>query len=124
MPTPGYVYRARPVRAVDGDTAALVLDLGCHVALSATVRLLGVDTPELVGPTRAAGLAAREFAAGWLAAAAGDVGAWPLVVRTELDRAEKYGRLLGTVWRAATGACLNTELLAAGLAVPYDGGGR
>ncbi|MFJ4622305.1 hypothetical protein [Streptomyces sp. NPDC088812] len=43
-----------------------------------------------------------------------------LVVRTH--RRGKYGRWLATLM-SADGACLNTDLLTAGHAVPYDGTG-
>lgn len=40
----------------------------------------------------------------------------------ETHRKEKYGRWLATI-TAADGACLNTDLLNAGHAAPYDGTG-
>lgn len=120
-PAPQYVYRAALVRAVDGDTCVLHIDLGCFVAIVRPCRLLGVNTPEVVGATKAAGLAARTFALAWFAAS--DLTAWPLVVATSLDRNDKYGRLLVEVWRTSDGACLNDDLVAAGRAVAWDGKG-
>lgn len=122
VPDVPYTFRAALVRIVDGDTVTLKLDFRAHRYGDVTCRLLGVDTPEVVGATAAAGRAARAFALRWLVDAGADE--WPLVAETVLDRADKYGRLLARVWRVADGHCLNDDLLVAGHAVPYEGGGR
>lgn len=116
-PRPQYVYRAKVVRVIDGDSCVLTLDLGCHVTITRSVRLLGIDTPEVVGTTREAGIAAREYARTWVADGR-------LVVETRLDANDKYGRLLATIYRTGDGACLNQDLISSGHAVPYDGGAR
>ena len=41
-----YVYKAKLIRCVDGDTADLEIDLGFHIVAKIRGRLLGVDTPE------------------------------------------------------------------------------
>jgi endonuclease YncB( thermonuclease family) len=41
-----------------------------------------------------------------------------MTVRTQKDRADNYGRLLGTI-STPDGACLNTDMLAEGIAVPW-----
>jgi micrococcal nuclease len=122
VPVPQYVYRAALVRVIDGDTLAARLDLGCHVAITRPIRLLGIDTPEVVGATGSQGRAAAAFALMWLCQAGADE--WPLVVATRLDRDDRYGRLLGTIYRVSDQACLNDDLIAAGHAVAYDGGHR
>lgn len=120
-PEPQYVYRAALVHIHDGDTQTLALDLGCFVGVTRTVRLLGLDTPEVVGASKAAGLAATEAAREWYAAAvaAHPRTPWPLVVATKLDKVEKYGRLLATIYRRDDPVSLNDALVAAGHAVPY-----
>lgn len=65
---PNYVYAATLGRIVDGDTYDLMVDLGCSVWVKLTVRLLGLNTPETNGPTREAGLQAKEAAREWFAA--------------------------------------------------------
>lgn len=118
IPSQAYVYRARVVRVVDGDTLDVTIDAGFRATREERLRLLGVNTPELRGASRPAGLAAREFATVWLAQAyAGDE--WPLVVQTV--KADTFGRYLATVWRASDGRNLNADLLASGHAVPFDG---
>lgn len=125
MPTPQYVYRARLVRAHDGDTQTIEISLGCFVSVAKTVRLLGLNCPEIVGASKAAGLLATQAAIAWYAAAAvanPDV-AYPLVVATELDATEKYGRLLATVYARDNPVSLNRALLDGGFAVEWDGKG-
>ena len=124
IPTQDYVYRAKLHRMIDGDSQVLSISLGCHVYINRGIRVLGVDTPEVVGVTRAAGLAARDYAVAWYPAALPDVFEWPLMVATKLDRDDKYGRLLATVYRINDGSCLNTDLIASDHAVAYDGGAK
>ena len=54
-----YEYNASLVRVVDGNTLVLKIDLGFKVEMEQTVRLYGIDTPEVIGETRGAGLAAK-----------------------------------------------------------------
>lgn len=115
IPAQLWVYRARVERVIDGDTLAIRLDQGLHTERVEQVRLLGVNTPEVKGASRPAGLAATAFVKRWLSDAGGD---WPLVVQTE--KSDAFGRFLATVWDAA-GRCLNDDLLSAGHAVPFEG---
>lgn len=108
-----YEYTAHLARVVDADTYILDIDLGCDVWLRGQrIRAAGINAPEL---TTMAGRTAREWAQQWFAERCPD---GVLMVRTTRDRADNYGRLLGTII-APGGACLNTDLLAAGLAVVY-----
>ena len=116
-PQAQYVYRTRLVRVVDGDSCVLDIDLGCHVTITRPVRLLGVDTPEVVGTTRAAGVAAQVYATTWLTGRR-------LVVETQLDKNDKFGRLLATIYRSNDPISLNESLITDGHAVAYDGGQR
>lgn len=54
-------WRGWMIRAIDGDTYAVKLDVGFRISLEADVRLQGIDTPEMVGADKAAGIAARDF---------------------------------------------------------------
>ena len=119
---PAYTYRATFLRAVDGDTIDVLIDLGFHVRLEARLRLAGIDTPERKGVTAEAGLAAREFTRAWCTRS--DLIAERLVIVTLKDRGEKYGRFLARVYWNASGESLNDALVAAGHAKPYDGGAR
>lgn len=41
-------YRAKPVRVIDGDTLILLVDTGFGSRHEATIRLAGIDAPELI----------------------------------------------------------------------------
>lgn len=90
QPKPVYTYRARVVRVIDGDTVVVDIDLGCHVRIVARhIRLARVAAPELAsaeGRALAAQLMQR------LPAGA------EVVITTDLDKSEKYGRLLAEIW--------------------------
>ncbi|MFF7838787.1 thermonuclease family protein [Streptomyces ossamyceticus] len=106
-------YPAALERLVDADTLDLDIDLGFDIRVRQRVRLLGLNTPE---KNTAEGKAANVWVTDWITQHAPT----ELVVATH--RKEKYGRWLATV-TAADGACLNTDLLDAGHAAPYDGHG-
>ena len=113
-----WIYRARALHVVDGDTLDIELDQGLHAYRMERLRLLGVNTPELKGATREAGLAAKGYVAAWLEAAHVDpANEWPLVLQTA--RGDAFGRYLAYVWRVSDGSCLNDALLYAGHAVVF-----
>jgi micrococcal nuclease len=109
-----YVYAAQPTRTVDGDTLDVVIHLGFNIDLAQRIRLLGINCPEHGTPE---GDAATAYTRAWIAEHGPD-----FVVRTVLDKREKYGRTLGVLMAGAR--TLNDDLVAAGHAVPYDGGRR
>lgn len=122
IPAVPYTFRAALKRVVDGDTQVYKLDFRAHRYGDITIRLIGVNTPEKIGVTRDAGLAATAYSLAWLVAAGTDD--WPLVIETTLDKDDKYGRLLGKIWRVSDQRCLNADLVADGQAVEYWGGSR
>ena len=120
LPTPTRAFPVAEVVSVyDGDTATVVLDLGLDVQITKTVRVFGIDTPE-VRPlaTREAGYRARD----WLRDRLAGCRDLKAVTGTEKGRpAEgKYGRLLVTF--TCDGADLTREMIDLGLGVPYFGG--
>lgn len=117
---PVFERQATVGRVVDGDTLHLAVDLGCDVDLAMTVRLYGLNTPELPTPE---GVAAKAFVTEWVTEH-GPV----FALRTVKDRKEKYGRYLADLVPLdltpepdsrtyPTSLC--TALLDAGHAVPY-----
>lgn len=108
-----YEYQARLVRPVDGDTWILHLDLGCHVWIhDQRIRAAGINAPEL---STEAGSAALAYVINWFGQHCPD---GMMTIKTQRDRGDNYGRLLGTI-TAPDGACLNQDLLASGHAVPW-----
>ncbi len=119
---PSYRYRAQLVAAHDGDTCTLLVSLGFDVRVRATVRVAGINAPELATPE---GKVAQQAALSWLMGAG--TGDWPLVIAsqkalTEIGT-EKYGRYLALIYRQSDGAELGATLVAAGLAKPWNGQG-
>lgn len=88
-----YTARVLIPYAVDGDTVKLLVDLGWRIQHTITLRLNGIDAPELVGVSelhRRAALIVKQAVSEWTATASslGDV-------RVVSDRLDKFGRSLG-----------------------------
>ncbi len=94
IPTEDYVRKATVVRVVDGDTIVANIDLGFGIWRNKQkLRILGVNCPEVVGTTRAAGLAAKAAAVAWLA------GLETILIQTFVIDTDSFGRTLARVWR-------------------------
>lgn len=115
IPSHSWVFRATLVRVVDADSLRVVCDGGFHNHQQEQLRLIGVNAPEVVGATKAAGLAATAWVREWLAVANAAGLTWPLVIQTY--KSDVFGRYLADAWRLVDGAHLNTDLIAAGHAV-------
>lgn len=115
MNTAPYVYKVRQVRRViDGDTYDFTLDLGFFARMDVRVRLLGVDTPEVRGPEKKAGLEATRFVEQILEGAQ--------QIRCETRRPDHFGRWLGNVFVLDdnnTWASLADLILDSGHGEPY-----
>jgi micrococcal nuclease len=112
-----YEYRATLSRVVDGDTIYLNVQLGFKLTMEVEFRLLGLNTPEVVGPQKVAGLAAKAELERLLRSG-------PL--RVVSDKSEKYGRWLATIYvKQPDGSELNVNdaLLTGGFAKIYSGTG-
>jgi len=106
-----YEYRALITKVVDGDTVHAEIDLGFDVKVSATLRLLGINTPERGQP---GGHEATE----WLRSKTLNVTVRCLTIK---DRREKYGRYLAKLYLPGEDSSVNEQLLSAGHAVEYSG---
>jgi endonuclease YncB( thermonuclease family) len=83
-----YTYRAKFVRAVDGDTFVFIVDLGFKVLKGETVRLKGIDVYERQTPK---GKLATRFATRVLRRARG------IRLITEKEKWGKFGRYVCSV---------------------------
>lgn len=104
-----YFCRCKIVRIIDGDSYEAVVDLGFGVHLETTWRLATdknkfINTPEIRGPEKEAGLEARAAVDRWF----GDQetwidSEWPFIVESigpdDFYRG-KYGRWLGNFYNA------------------------
>lgn len=113
---------------MDGDTLHVEVDLGCDIQVRLTLRLAGINAPEMSTP---AGKVAKDWLQIALVAASGQ-GFNDLVLRTVKDKREKYGRYLAHIWTVGDGVftdwgfatdvpSLNERMVVAGQAVAYAG---
>jgi len=103
-----YTYLARVTKVYDGDTLTCDIDLGFNMWMRAQkIRLADIDAPELVGPCRPAGLAARNALRELVAGK-------DVILLTRQDKAEKYGRWLGEIWLPGSTKSVNHWLVEAG----------
>ena len=108
-----YWYRAKLVRIVDGDTVRLDIDLGAnHWIHNESVRLYGIDAPEVRGDDKELGRESAEYLACLLPQPGGD-----LIIRTHKDKRCSFGRLLGQLY--VDGVDVNQRMIDEGYAVAY-----
>lgn len=105
-----YEYRAYVRRVYDGDTITVDIDLGFGVCLQKQkIRLGGINTPEIRGEEREAGIKSRDALREKIS------NKW-VRVKTTKDKKGKYGRWIGEIWLDKTN--VNQWLLTEGLANP------
>jgi micrococcal nuclease len=81
-----YLYNAVVTSIYDGDTIRVNIDLGFNFwKMNETIRLSGIDAPELRGIERPLGLKSKE----WLEKKI-PIGS-KIIIQTEKDKQEKYG---------------------------------
>jgi micrococcal nuclease len=108
---------------IDGDTVELSINLGFHISRIVVVRVEGVNTPEIHGNEREAGLVSKSYTKSWL----NKYQMYTVLASREID---KYGRVLGDFVPRPDLAppnnfkTLSESLIAEGLAKPYSGGTR
>ena len=86
------------VRVIDGDTVKIDYN-----GKATNVRLIGVDTPEIVHPSKpveAYGKEASNFTKNLLQGES-------VYLRFDIDKTDKYGRLLAYLYRAPDGLFVN-----------------
>jgi len=105
-----YNYKAEILRVVDADTLRIRCDLGLNIFTDVTVRLWGIDAPEL---STVDGKAAKAFVESMC-----PVGSI-VEIETIKDKREKYGRYLVRVYvqPALFSKSLNTILVDNGHAI-------
>lgn len=111
-----YIYNAKIVRVIDGDTIEVDTDLGDGIwKHKEKIRLYGVDAPELRGPAKEAGLEAKEWMATKLVPGT-------MVLIRSIEKPEKFGRRLASMWVPGDAETISAQLIKAGLARSYFGG--
>lgn len=110
-----YRYKIIAARVIDGDSVEMTFDCGFRMSYRAICRMAHINTPEMAS----GGEAAKQ----WLI---GRIGNDLSRLEVETAKADKYGRWLVDILERVDGGwrSINQEMLALGLAVPYEGGKR
>ena len=109
-----YTYKAAYVSNYDGDTIKFIVDVGFHTMRRITIRLLGVDTPEITRGTPESKIQAkkvRDIVRYKL------INAKSIVITTKKDKQGSFYRYLAKV--TIDGEDLSDFLLLNKLAVMY-----
>ena len=135
-----YRYWLTVTRVQDGDTIHGSLDLGFYLAMEQSVRLAGINAPEITGTTQPQGEASTlalmemigfQHAPTRLRGAFGVPGDYVLadgatppvlVIETLHPKAyEKYGRVLGTLYLTEDAtSSVEQAMIDGGWAIPYQ----
>lgn len=110
-PAVNWTFRAHLVRVIDGDTIIVRVDTCFATTREERIRLLGIDTPEMVGVTKAQGLKVKLALHDMLYGRT-------LLLVTEMEKVDGFRRYLGTVY--ADGININQWLLDEGHAVRWQ----
>ena len=106
-----YEYRALVTKVYDGDTITVDFDLGFGIMLKKqTIRLFGINTPEVRGTEKADGIISRD-------ALRQRILGKQVIIKTSKDKKGKYGRWLGEVF--VEDENINQWLISEGYAKEY-----
>lgn len=73
-------FDAKLVRAIDGDTYEFAVDVGFKIHPHITVRIIGINAPEITGKTKVEGYLSKDYAENIL------VNAENIVIKTEKNK--------------------------------------
>ena len=111
MKTQLYNYKAKIISVYDGDTVRMDISLGFNNwLLNQSVRLFGINTPEIRGSQKLDGLISRDRLRDL-------IGGKEIILESHKDKTGKFGRILGTIY--LDGVNINELLVREGLAVRY-----
>lgn len=92
-----YQYQAKVRSVYDGDTCRVDIDLGLGIwAHNESVRLFGINAPEMRGPEKAEGKVSRDTLRSWIDGS--EVIIRTIPNRSGSDKKGKYGRYLAVIW--------------------------
>lgn len=105
-----YTYEAKVIRVVDGDTVDLDIDLGFHTRVMKRIRLAFINAPERYTDL---GKRSKEFLIKTIPEGS------KVTVKTQLDRNDKYGRVLGELFTDNVVSSINKFMIDGGYAEYY-----
>lgn len=107
----------RVLSVVDGDTIHAQVDLGFDQYTNKTLRLAGINAPEM--STEEGKLAKQALIDLLQPHGPGVIPQWDFTIETIKDKREKYGRYLATIFRNSDDLNINQDMVTLGCAVPY-----
>jgi micrococcal nuclease len=111
-PEVNYTYNAVVRSVYDADTIRVDIDTGFSTwRHNESIRLLGIDAPEIRGEERPEGLISKAWLLDKIPPGT------EIIIQTIRDRTGKYGRYLAYIWH--DGVNLNEQMLIEGIAKPY-----
>ncbi len=105
-----YNYKAKIIDVYDGDTVTAIVDLGFLHFQEMKLRLYGIDTPELRGVEKEAGIVVRDLVREMILNK-------EVEIHSYKDKQGKYGRYLANI--IVDGLDINKWLVDNGHAKPY-----
>ena len=105
-----YNYKAKIIDVYDGDTVTAIVDLGFLHFQEMKLRLYGIDTPELRGAEKEAGIVVRDLVREMILNKEEEIHSYK-------DEQGKYGRYLANI--IVDGLDINKWLVDNGHAKPY-----
>lgn len=109
-----YEYRAKILSVYDGDGSFdAEIDMGMNLKQRKSIRVYGIDTPEMRGEHHDAGVIVRDFVRDLILGK-------QVIIKTKQDKTGKYGRLLADVFIDHIN--LSELLIEKEYAKPYLGG--
>lgn len=117
-----YTYKAKLIRAVEGDTIDADIDLGFDLSIRQRVKLYGIATPDI----KSKDLETKQKALDVKSRLIEMLGNG-FVVETILNKRGKYGRVMGIVYIEDSSNNLinvNKLLIEEGFAMEYLNGGK
>lgn len=112
-----YEYRVKEIVSIyDGDTMKVIVDAGFGIYTKQTLRLYGINAPEMRGSNKVNGKITRDWLREKVYSAMDNEG---IVIKTMKDKTGKYGRLLAEVYIVGEVTSLNEQMVEQNLAEEY-----
>jgi len=114
-------YIKEIIKIIDGDSLIALVDLGFHLYLEKNIRLMDIDSPELRTldeEMKAYGLRSKEKLEEYLTSGDGRI------ILDSISNKDKYGRVLGNLYKEGKDVTASEYMIANGYAWPYSGGSK
>lgn len=106
-----YTYEAKVIKVIDGDTVDLDIDLGFHIRITKRIRLSFINAPEM---NTDLGKRSKDFLLKSIPQESN------VIIKTQLDKTDKYGRVLGEIFAPDQISSINKLMIDGGFAEYYN----